>query len=637
MNCIALLCLTALLIGTLASCQSTEATRPLSTDLGQKPPESTTVPNRPTADTTTDSKENETPDHEISTNDSIVGEDQFTFSKKDHLTELIPDVTITLQDNQSQANGEGVSIEKNTVTITRGGSYLVKGALTDGTLIVNASKEDKLYILFDTVSITSSTGPAFYISSADKVFITLAENSENRLCDGKSYTFTDSDTTPDAALYSREDLTINAQSGGKLTVIGQYKHGIVSKDDLVITSGEISVNAPNVALSGKDSVKIGGGKLTLTAGSDGIRADNTESLDKGFVYLHDGEITVTAGNDGVQAETSLRIDGGKLTVKTGNGAPTSNRGYSGSESKKGLKAGGKIELFGGEIKLDCEDDGIHSNNLFTIEAGSVIIASGDDGIHADETLTLASGSLTVTKSYEGLEAKTITIKEGKHAITASDDGLNASSGRSDGNDFGGGFWSPGGGNGMMGNDPDCSVTISGGYLLVNAAGDGLDSNGDLIVTGGVILVAGPTNSGNGALDYGGTAKVSGGTLIALGASGMAEGFKEGTVGSFLTTFSNQTAGKLFAVTDDDGNLIASFQAPKSYSSAVVVSPKLEKGKTYSITVGGSVEGTDENGFADSGKLSGGSTVKTVTMTSLTVNEGGMSGGPGGGGGRPPRG
>lgn len=564
-----------------------------------------------------------------------VEEDAFSFSGRDTKTDYDESTAtrIVLNGSSVTITGEGATYSGSDITITQEGVYLLSGTLTNGRITVNADPNAKIQLVFDNVTLHSDNGPALFVEACDKVFITLAKNSNNYVTDGRNYTFTHSETTPDGAIFSREDLTINAQSGGKLTVEGKYKHGIVSKDDLVITGGEINVIAKNVALNGKDSVKIGGGNITLTAGSDAIRADNAEDTTKGFVYIKDGTIGIEAENDGIQAETTLRIDGGEIHIKCGSGAPTSTKQYSGTESKKGIKAGGMIMLLGGNVTINCEDDGVHSNNAFEIHAGNLTVSSGDDGIHADETLTIAGGSVTVLKSYEGLEARVIEIKNGKTSITANDDGINASSGSSNGNDFGG-MWGGGGGGGMDA-DSTCQVIISGGYLYVNAQGDGLDSNGSLSVSGGTVLVAGPTNSGNGALDYGTTAEITGGTVIALGASGMATGFKSGTVGSFLTTFSSQSANKTFAVVDSEGRVIASFTAPKSYNSAVVASPLMNVGESYRIVTGGEITPSDEYGFTESGSVSGGTTVTTVTLTSLIVNQGGMGGG--GGGMRPPRG
>ena len=251
-------------------------------------------------------------------------------------------------------------------------------------------------------------------------------------------------------------------------------------------------------------------------------------------------------------------------------------------------------------------------------------------MHADTSLGVTGGILTITRSYEGLEATDIVIAGGVISLFATDDGLNAAGGN-DGSAMGG---RPGQGNftGGVG-----TLSITGGYLVMDAAGDGLDSNGTLTVTGGVTLVSGPTNSGNGALDYGSAASVSGGVVVALGAAGMATGFTAAeNQGAILTTLSPGVGGQSFALCDSDGNVIVSFTPSKSYSSAVITAPGIRDNGSYTIVVGGIVAGADENGYAQNTTLTGGTTVAEIKMDGYLYGSsgmggmGGMPGMPGGG-------
>ena len=153
-----------------------------------------------------------------------------------------------------------------------------------------------------------------------------------------------------------------------------------------------------------------------------------------------------------------------------------------------------------------------------------------------------------------LESMNMAISGGNITILASDDGLNAAGGN-DSSGFGG----PKGGGDMFASDDNCNITLSGGTLNINSEGDGIDSNGNLIVTGGETYVCGPTNSGNGALDYAGSATVSGGTLVAIGMSGMALGISEestqGTI--FLNLSDTQNAGTI-TLTDSTGKDVLSY-------------------------------------------------------------------------------
>ena len=260
------------------------------------------------------------------------------------------------------------------ITITAAGTYLLSGEKSDVMVIVNAENKE-VHIVLSGVTIKNSKGPAIYVKSAKKVTITLQDGTTNTISDGSSYSVSDSNSTLDAAIFSKADLTINGN--GTLTLKGNYKHGIVSKDDLIITSGTFNITSKKVGISGKDCVKISGGNITVNAGSDGIRSDNTDDASKGYIYISGGTINITAGNDGIQAETVLKIENANLTVKSGGGSSDSLT--SSSESYKGLKAGSDIYISGGSINIDSKDDSIHSNGTITISEGKFSLSSGDDG------------------------------------------------------------------------------------------------------------------------------------------------------------------------------------------------------------------------------------------------------------------
>lgn len=560
-------------------------------------------------------------------------------------------VAIDLSDSGSKVSGAGASVKDNTVTISSQGTYILSGTLTDGAVVVNAADTAKVQIVLDDAHITNRLGAAIYIKQADKVFITLASETDNSLADGTSYTQTDGDTTVDSALFSRADLTLNGS--GNLDVKGNYKHAVVSKDDLVITAGKYTVTSQKVGLNGKDCVKISTADITVNAGSDGIRSDNEEDADRGYIYIQSGTLDITAQNDGLQAQSVLKVDNGTFKITSGGGSANSSYnsqtgGWNGgwnyggytqaedAESAKGLKASSDIIISGGTFTVDSADDSIHSNGTISIGGGTFTMSSGDDGIHADTDLAISKGTLTVKKSYEGLEATNIIISGGNIDVTASDDGLNAAGGN-DSSSMG----DRPGMNGFSGSTG--SITVSGGYMVIDALGDGVDSNGTLSVTGGVTLVSGPTNSGNGSLDYQSTAQITGGVFIALGTSGMAQNFTTAqNQGSILTSFTTQQGGTSFAVCDKSGKVIVSFTPAKAYQCAVVSAPDIKSGNSYTLVAGGAVKGADKNGFAQNTTLSGGTTVATVDMTTdIYGSGGGMGGGqpggmPGGGGGHRPR-
>lgn len=542
--------------------------------------------------------------------------------------------TINFSDNSATTSSDSVLTSGGEVTVKSEGTYIVSGDCSDGKIIVDASDNDKIQLVLNGLSLKSSSS-AIVVKNADKVFITLADGSKNTVTDGSSYEDTIDETNVDAAIFSKCDLTINGS--GSLTVNGSYKHGVVSKDDLVITGGNISVTSQSCGIEGKDCVKIKDASITVNSGSDCIRSSNTEKTDtKGFVYIAGGKFNLTAENDGVQAASLLRIDGGDFTVTTGGGSDngrthTDNMGggmerFSSSsdsedtESAKAIKSADTVKINGGTFTIDSSDDAFHSNNAISITDGTLNIQTGDDGIHADSTLTIDGGTIDIAKSYEGIEAGDIVVNDGTISVVSSDDGFNVAGG-SDGDVEPGAF----------SESSNKSLTINDGYITVNASGDGLDSNGSLTVTGGVILVSGPTNDGNGALDYESSAKITGGVLVALGSSGMAQSITGDGQCTIMTDIDSQSANTLFALTDSSGNVIASFTPPKEYTNVVVSAPSIKAGESYTITCGGSISGADSNGYCESGTVSGGTEITTITMDSENYSSGGgtAGGAPGG--------
>lgn len=521
-----------------------------------------------------------------------------------------PDITnattIKLSDETTASSGGSVKAENNVTTITTGGTYVFSGTVSEGRIIVNAPKEE-VTIVLDGADITCSYGSPIYVYKSSLTTIYLAEGSENTLTDGSTYTFDDEyssseDEEPNACLYSKSDLII--AGSGKLTVNANNNNGITSKDTLKIEDACITVTAKNHGINGKDYCVIKNADIKVTSGGDALRSTNDSDTTLGYVAIENSTLDLTSGEDGIQAETSLSISGGKCTITSGGGAAGK---VSSDISAKGIKAGASITLLSGEYELDCCDDAIHSNGNVSISGGTYSIKTGDDGVHADENVNITGGEITISKSYEGIEGATIDISGGTISIVASDDGMNAAGG----NDQSGFAGRPD----TFGSSSNYYINISGGKITIDASGDGIDSNGSLTVSGGEIYVNGPTSNGDGALDYDGTASITGGIIVAVGSSGMAQNFGNGsTQGSILLNYSSSSKSDV-VLKDSSGNVLVSYTPSKSYNSVVISCPSLVKGGTYTITACGQ---TTE-----------------VTLTSLIYgSSSGMGGGgnPGGGGG-----
>jgi hypothetical protein len=526
-------------------------------------------------------------------------------------------------------DGSGATVDGKTITITAAGTYHISGVLDDGQIRVDTEDEGTVVLVLDGADITCATSAPIYVVNAEKTVLTLADGTENHVADGATYVFADPESDePNAAILSNDDLTINGS--GALTVNANYNNGIASQDDLKITGGEITVYAVNDGIKGKDAIAVKDGTITVDAGGDGLQSSNTEDAEKGYVAVEGGTLTITAGLDGIQAETRIAVSGGSITVSSGGGSVNSSSsgggmwndrstsaGSSAAQSTKGLKAGVDITITGGAVNVDASDDALHSNGSLTIDGGEIVLASGDDGIHADAAIAINGGTVHIIKSYEGIESALITIDDGNIHVVSSDDGINVAGGN-DGSSVDG---RPG--QNTFAASGSYALYIHGGYLAIDAGGDGLDSNGSITMTGGIVLVNGPTNDGNGALDYMGTFNITGGFLVATGSSGMAEApSTSSTQYAVRYNFaSQQAAGTIVHVETQDGQEVLTFAPTKAYQSVVLSSPELKNGETYVLYTGGSSSGTVADSLYAGGTYTAGTQVASFTISSVVTSAG----------------
>ena len=286
-------------------------------------------------------------------------------------------------------------------TITAGGTYSVSGSFTE-TITVDAGSSNVTLIL-NGATVTSDSGSAILIKSAGSVNIRLAEGTVNTLSDAKAYNLKLEGTTPDACIFSKSDLKI--EGSGTLIVNANYKHGIVSKDDLVIDNGTIEINSVKSGLEGKDYVEINGGNIIISAGTDGIRTTNDEDSSKGSILINGGTVEITSGDDAIHAEADLTIKDGTITIVQSHegieAATVSVSGGSISVKSKddGINAtdAGAIVIFGGKIYVDSAGDGIDSNGNIEISGGTLLIngpaSGGNSSIDHDGSFTVTGGTI----------------------------------------------------------------------------------------------------------------------------------------------------------------------------------------------------------------------------------------------------
>ncbi|MGN0601826.1 MAG: carbohydrate-binding domain-containing protein [Oscillospiraceae bacterium] len=302
-------------------------------------------------------------------------------------------VNVELNGTSAEISGSGATENNGVITVSEAGVYVFSGELSNGRIIVDAGKDDKVRLIMNGVKISCSDNSPVFINQADKVIMTLNDNTENALVDGKTYNLSDDDSNVDGAVFFRDDLTLNGS--GSLTVTANYKHGIVCKDDLIITGGKYVINSTSGGIYGKDSLRIKQGDFDITAGSNGIKATNSDESDKGYVYISDGSYKITAENDGIEAVTSLLVDGDSSWITGGTIVACGSSGMAESFGEDNSTQNSVLHNFSSTVSGGTEVQIIDSD-------GNVII------------------SYTPEKNYQSVVFSSPEIRNGTYTICAGD-------------------------------------------------------------------------------------------------------------------------------------------------------------------------------------------------------------------------
>lgn len=509
------------------------------------------------ADTGSDASEDTAADESGSSTEAELPQtDEDMFTERDKKTDYDEDssVRIELNGSTAAASSDSVKISGTTVTITEEATYIISGTLDDGMIIVDAPDTAKLQIVLDGAEINSETSAALYVLEADKVFVTLADGTENTLSNGGTFTAID-DNNIDAALFSKQDLTLNGS--GSLTVTSPAGHGIVGKDDLVITGGVYIVTAASHGIDANDSVRVTGEtELTIDAGKDGIHAENNDDAALGFVYISGGVFDIASEGEGISAGAWLQIEDGTIDIlagggsengasessdswggfmeggtpgqRGGSGRPGSNSGYgsgggAGSSAPSGNSAGSADNMSlkstdvlsmtdiaaadmassdGADSSDDSSEDsstsmkGIKCESGMLISDGTITIDSADDSIHSNTSITVNGGTFEIASGDDAFHADdTLTVTAGTINISESYEGLEA-----------------------------LHVDVQGGDITLVASDDGLNAAGGTDSSGTEggrdgMFGGGPGGQGGGmSSSSDGTITISGGSLY-VNASG----------------------------------------------------------------------------------------------------------------------
>lgn len=564
-------------------------------------------------DSDIETEEEQVDNSESTVSETLSGNASDHETSADYVWESSSVIPVVLNGSSITVSSSGATASGSKLTITSAGNYSFSGSLTDGQIVVNTTDAATVRLILNGATINSSTSAPIYIKSSTKTVIVLADNTTNTLSDGTSYTYdVVADEEPNATIFSKSDLSI--YGSGSLVIKSNFNDAINTKDGLVIKSGTLNITSADDGIRGKDYVVIRDGNITINSKGDGIKSDNDENTGKGYVLIEKGTFDFTTGTDGIQAETDVLIKAGKFTLTTAGG---SSQTIASTLSAKAVKGGSSVVIDDGTFTINSADDALHSNGSIAVNGGTFTIASGDDAVHADMALGISGGTILITKCYEGLESKTITINKGEIRLTASDDGINGADGTSSTPGGGmGGF--PGQGGGMS--SGNAYFYMNGGYVFVNAGGDGVDINGSVEMTGGTLIVNGPTDNGNGPLDYDGTFKITGGTVLAVGSSGMAQapGSSSTQYSVLLNLNSAKTAGTLVHFQTSDGTELFTFSPAKKYQSIAYSSSSISNGTSIDVYFGGSSTGTLSDGMYSGGTYSGGTKYTTITVSGITT-------------------
>ncbi|MBQ3655885.1 MAG: carbohydrate-binding domain-containing protein [Bacteroidales bacterium] len=482
-----------------------------------------------------------------------------------------------------------VSVSGQFATVKAAGTYFVDGVLNNGQIKVDA--EGIVKIVLNGADITCSSSAPIFIKDCEKAVLIINDGTTNQLTDYEN------SAEENGVIYSKENFSISGADNntGTLTINAKNKDGIKCKDGLVINSGNITINSVDDGIIGKDFLLVHNGNITVKSAGDAIKSTKDGA---GFINIDGGVFTLTclssasssdtAKNDAIKAEADIAISGGVFNITTkrgtvskqgwgggfapggGGGNPWGGGGMMEATSNKlaamhGITCGGNMTISGGDFTINAYGKGLNADGNIVFSNATAVIVSERHGIGADGDFTIESGKLDITATWEGIEATNILIAGGETYINAQDDGINAS-------------------------NTNPSLTISDGFLFVKAAGDGLDSNGDIKVSGGVTVVS-QTGGGNSPIDCGDrgyTFTVSGGTVLALGSSDMfSESIPSSTSNPMVYSQSLGNSSSSLAVDD-----IIAIKNPQAYGAAIFISDKLTNGTKYNFVIGGEISGEE---------------------------------------------
>ena len=520
-------------------------------------------------------------------------------------------IDITLTSTLTNTTTDNYEISNNILSIISSGNYIISGSCSE--CQINIKKGLTVNITLNSITIdNSNTGPFVIKKNA---VVNLILQGESRIEDNEAIENEDLDDFEGAGIKFKSSSSLTISGTGKLTIVGNPKNGIkgASLSNLTINGGVLDITSANNAIACDNILTINGGTFTIKSQSDGIKSepDSDDADSKGMITINGGKFTISSVSDAIQAAYKLIVNGGNFNIKTKDGAETKNFDKD-NDSAKGLKCSTNehenveniLIINGGNFVLDTADDAIHSDFNLTITGGTFEISTGDDGVHADQYLELgklnADNSLInlkVKKSYEGLEGSYINLYSGTYNIISSDDGINTAGDVDCGENQAGGKTRKNlRGRMLQQTNSLCGayhMNIYGGEIYVNAGADGLDSNGNVVISGGNIEVWGAKSGADGdPIDKVGTLSISGATVLAGGNQGMNPIQQSSTINQkYIYTTQSYSANKQISILDGE-KIIRNITIPKNVGYIFYTSK--DTSSNYKFSEGTSNSGQNNN-------------------------------------------
>lgn len=486
------------------------------------------------------------------------------------------DTYIILNNENTTINGEGASFSDSVLTISKSGSYLLKGRLSNGQIVVDLKEPGgRIFLHLGGITLRSSAdSPLCVLSSGGEAHIVLNDNTENELSDnsGETARFKNKNNYTPAVVFSKSNILFEGE--GTLKISAKYKKGIYGEKEVQVLGGNINIESADDALGAKNGIAFKSGTLNAVSKGAGLRTGNGDA-GKGSIAVFGGSFKIESALDCIKSASNLVISGGNFDLSSGGGSTGKAEKKDRNEALPGVKS---AIASSGEQTIDInESKAIRAEKSIIVSNGEFAVNSLDDALYSGGKIHIADGNFDIkTDSVAFFADSQILISGGNIKADYCAEGIEAK-----------------------------SVLIKGGSVYINAESNTFGEKGNVTQSGGTVVAFGAENGVNGKSSY----TVTGGTVLCGGDLPLRKGtVKQSAELSVRATFPSNT---LFAVTDEDGRSLFCLSIPKNSKNIWFSGPELSKGSRYKIYSGGINNGVSKNGVYYDSQYTPGWLVDTV--------------------------